>query len=51
MQEPRGISVNLSFVFSLAEMHALTPEKCLKMACLFRLLNPFSEVRAAATVN
>src|SRR5208283_3765747 len=25
----------------------LTPEKCLKAACLFRLLNPHSEVRAA----
>ncbi|MFI5352515.1 MAG: biotin synthase BioB [Candidatus Binatales bacterium] len=25
----------------------LTPEKCLKAACLFRLLNPNSEVRAA----
>ena len=25
----------------------LTPEKCLKAACLFRLLNPRSEVRAA----
>ncbi len=27
--------------------NALTPEKCLKAACLFRLLNPKSEVRAA----
>jgi biotin synthase len=27
--------------------HQLTPEKCLKVACLFRLLNPRSEVRAA----
>jgi biotin synthase len=25
----------------------LTPERCLKIACLFRLLNPRSEVRAA----
>ncbi len=25
----------------------LTPERCLKAACLFRLLNPRSEVRAA----
>lgn len=27
--------------------HSLTPEKCLKVACVFRLLNPRSEVRAA----
>jgi len=27
--------------------NGLTPEKCLKAACLFRLLNPRSEVRAA----
>lgn len=31
----------------LGEQHSLTPEKCLKAACLFRLLNPASEVRAA----
>ncbi len=31
----------------LGSMRALTPEKCLKAACLFRLLNPKSEVRAA----
>ncbi|MHB8381238.1 MAG: biotin synthase BioB [Candidatus Binataceae bacterium] len=31
----------------LGAMNALTPEKCLKAACLFRLLNPTSEVRAA----
>jgi biotin synthase len=31
----------------LAEQRNLTPEKCLKIACLFRLLNPTSEVRAA----
>jgi len=31
----------------LESTHALTPEKCLKAACLFRLLNPTSEVRAA----
>jgi biotin synthase len=31
----------------LAERRDLTPEKCLKVACLFRLLNPTSEVRAA----
>lgn len=31
----------------LEAMHALTPERCLKAACLFRLLNPASEVRAA----
>jgi biotin synthase len=27
--------------------HELTPERCVKIACLFRLLNPRSEVRAA----
>ena len=31
----------------LGGMNSLTPEKCLKAACLFRLLNPKSEVRAA----
>jgi biotin synthase len=31
----------------LGAMNVLTPEKCLKAACLFRLLNPKSEVRAA----
>lgn len=31
----------------LEARHALTPERCLKAACLFRLLNPASEVRAA----
>ena len=31
----------------LAGMRNLSPEKCLKAACLFRLLNPKSEVRAA----
>ena len=31
----------------LADAPRLTPEKCLKVACLFRLLNPASEVRAA----
>jgi len=31
----------------LAGTHELTPAKCLKVACLFRLLNPRSEVRAA----
>lgn len=31
----------------LGGRNALTPEKCLKAACLFRLLNPRSEVRAA----
>lgn len=31
----------------LENAHALTPEKCLKAVCLFRLLNPRSEVRAA----
>ena len=31
----------------LAHAERLTPERCLKAACLFRLLNPRSEVRAA----
>jgi biotin synthase len=31
----------------LGETRTLTPENCLKAACLFRLLNPRSEVRAA----
>jgi hypothetical protein len=31
----------------LESKNALTPERCLKIACLFRLLNPRSEVRAA----
>jgi biotin synthase len=31
----------------LEGQHALTPERCLKIAGLFRLLNPHSEVRAA----
>jgi biotin synthase len=32
---------------SLEHADRLTPERCLKTACLFRLLNPRSEVRAA----
>src|ERR1700687_2263578 len=31
----------------LEAKNELTPERCLKVACLFRLLNPRSEVRAA----
>jgi biotin synthase len=31
----------------LEGQRALTPERCLKIACLFRMLNPRSEVRAA----
>jgi len=31
----------------LQSMNALTPERCLKVACLFRMMNPRSEVRAA----
>lgn len=31
----------------LAGAHLLTPERCLKAACLFRMMNPRSEVRAA----
>lgn len=31
----------------LAGVHALTPERCLKVVCLFRMLNPEREVRAA----
>lgn len=31
----------------LERQHVLTPQKCLKAICLFRLLNPASEVRAA----
>jgi biotin synthase len=31
----------------LENRHDLTPQKCLKAICLFRLLNPNSEVRAA----
>jgi biotin synthase len=31
----------------LENSSSLTPERCLKAACLFRLFNPYSEVRAA----
>ncbi len=31
----------------LEDVHYLTPEKCLKVLCLFRLLNPKKEIRAA----
>jgi biotin synthase len=31
----------------LSAMQALTPQKCLKVLCLFRFLNPKSEIRAA----
>jgi biotin synthase len=31
----------------LERQYVLTPQKCLKAICLFRLLNPSSEVRAA----
>ena len=48
----RAESVPLNFLHPIAGTpleHAarLTPERCLKAACLFRLLNPRSEVRAA----
>ncbi len=45
-------SVPVNFLNSIAgtplqAQHNLTPAKCLKALCLFRLLNPQSEVRAA----
>ncbi|MGH7913611.1 MAG: biotin synthase BioB [Candidatus Binataceae bacterium] len=45
-------SVPLNFLIPIAgtpleNARRLTPERCLKAACLFRLLNPRSEVRAA----
>jgi biotin synthase len=48
----RAESVPVNFLHPIAGTpleHAarLTPERCLKAACLFRLLNPRSEVRAA----
>lgn len=48
----RAESVPLNFLHPITGTpleHAtrLTPERCLKAACLFRLLNPRSEVRAA----
>jgi len=48
----RAESVPLNFLHPiagtpLAGAARLTPERCLKAACLFRLLNPRSEVRAA----
>ncbi len=48
----RAESVPLNFLHPIAgtpleNSRRLTPERCLKAACLFRLLNPRSEVRAA----
>jgi biotin synthase len=48
----RADSVPLNFLIPipgtpLENLAQLTPERCLKAACLFRLLNPHSEVRAA----
>ena len=48
----RAESVPLNFLHPIAgtpleNSPRLTPERCLKAACLFRLLNPRSEVRAA----
>jgi biotin synthase len=48
----RAESVPLNFLHPIAgtpleNSQRLTPERCLKTACLFRLLNPRSEVRAA----
>jgi len=48
----RAESVPLNFLHPIAgtpleNAARLTPERCLKAACLFRLLNPRSEVRAA----
>jgi biotin synthase len=48
----RAESVPLNFLHPIAgtpleNSRRLTPERCLKVACLFRLLNPRSEVRAA----
>jgi biotin synthase len=45
-------SVPINFLHPIAgtplgQMSALTPQKCLKAACVFRLLNPTSEIRAA----
>ena len=45
-------SVPLNFLHPIAgtplgDVRQLTPEKCLKAVCLFRLFNPRSEVRAA----
>jgi biotin synthase len=45
-------SVPINFLHPIAgtpleKMSALTPQKCLKAACVFRLLNPTSEIRAA----
>jgi biotin synthase len=45
-------SVPINFLHPIAgtplgDLRQLTPEKCLKAACLFRLFNPRSEVRAA----
>jgi biotin synthase len=45
-------SVPVNFLHPIAgtpldHVERLTPERCLKAACLFRLLNPRSEVRAA----
>jgi biotin synthase len=45
-------SVPVNFLHPIAgtpleQARRLTPERCLKAACLFRLLNPRSEVRAA----
>lgn len=48
----RADSVPLNFLHPIAgtpleNSRRLTPQRCLKAACLFRLLNPRSEVRAA----
>jgi biotin synthase len=48
----RADSVPVNFLHPIAgtplgNAPRLTPERCLKAACLFRLLNPHSEVRAA----
>ena len=48
----RAESVPLNFLHPIAgtpleNSRRLTPERCLKAACLFRLFNPRSEVRAA----
>jgi biotin synthase len=52
LRQLRADSVPVNFLHPIAgtpleNAARLTPEKCLKVACLFRLLNPHSEVRAA----
>jgi biotin synthase len=48
--QPHSIPLNMLHPVSgtpLQDMHRLTPQRCLKVLCLFRFLHPMTEIRVA----